>query len=134
MTPEGIEQLKIDEGFRGQPYLDTVGKTTIGYGRNLDDNPLTEEEAEYLMEKDVKQVEDMCNILPFWGFLNKTRKDIIVNMVFNLGFTGFLEFKNTIFYLNEKDYENAADEMLNSRWASQVGDRSQRLSLKMREG
>lgn len=134
MTPLGIEQLKIDEGFRGEPYKCTAGKTTIGYGRNLEANPLTKDEAEYLLLNDLRNVEDSLTGRLFFDKLNKTRKDVIINMAFNLGLVGLLQFHGMISSIVDDDYNRAADEMLDSRWANQVGDRANRLAKKMRAG
>jgi len=123
-----IEQIKIDEGFRGKPYLDTVGKTTIGYGRNLDDNPLTEVEAEFLLSNDLKKVSQECCLLPYFSELSTTRRAVILNMVYNLGMTRFKKFKKMNKALSEKNYLLASIEMLDSKWAKQVGDRAIRLA------
>lgn len=134
MTPIGIEQLKTDEGFRGEPYKCTAGKTTIGYGRNLEANPMTEDEAEYLLLNDLRNIEDSLTGRAFFDKLNKTRKDVIINMAFNLGLAGLFKFSNMIAAISNNDYDQAAHEMLDSRWAKQVGERASRLSEKMRNG
>lgn len=123
-----INQIKIDEGFSGKPYLDTVGKTTIGYGRNLDDNPLTEEEAEYLLNNDLKKVREQAVTLCYFSELSESRKSVIINMIFNLGFTRFKKFKKMHNALANRNYALAAIEMLDSKWSRQVGDRAARLS------
>jgi len=128
-----IEQIKFDEGFRGKPYLDTVGKTTIGYGRNLDDNPLTKEEAEYLLKNDLKKVLCDCRKLHYFSELTIIRKDIIINMVYNLGITRFKRFIKMNKALSEKNYFLASVEMLDSKWARQVGDRAKRLANEMKD-
>lgn len=127
-----IEQLKIDEGFRGNVYKCTAGKNTIGYGRNLDDNPLTKQEAEMLLTNDLTRIGLQLARHAYYIDLSPVRKAVIVNMVFNLGLRKFTRFKNTIKALIEKDYEKASIEMLDSDWARQVGDRAIRLSDKMR--
>lgn len=127
-----IEQLKIDEGFRGQPYLDTVGKTTIGYGRNTDDNPLTKEEAHYLLENDLKKVVKKLTRYGFYAQLSPVRRGVVINMAFNLGVSGLLKFKKMISALESKDYAEAATQMLDSKWARQVGERATRLAKQMR--
>ena len=123
-----VNQIKIDEGFRGKPYLDTVGKTTIGYGRNLDDNPLTKEEAEYLLNNDLKKVSQECCKLPYFSELSPNRRSVIINMVYNLGMTRFKKFKKMNKALSERNYLLASIEMLDSKWATQIGDRATRLA------
>ena len=129
-----IEQLKIDEGFRGKPYKCTEGKTTIGYGRNLDDNPLTESEAEYLLQNDLNKVLKDVVRLPYYSKLNTKRRSVIINMVYDLGITRFKKFIKMNAALTVSDYELAAIEMLDSKWAVQVGDRATRLSKQMSRG
>ena len=127
-----LDQLKIDEAFRGKPYKCTAGKTTIGYGRNLDDNPLTEEEAEYLLKNDLEKVSYECCKLPYFSELSIVRRSVILNMVFNLGMPRFKKFKKMNKALSEKNYLLASIEMLDSKWARQVGDRAIRLSELMK--
>lgn len=129
-----IEQIKLDEGFRGKPYLDTVGKTTIGYGRNLDDNPLIESEAGILLLNDLWKCEIEAKTLSYYQDLSQYKKNIIINMIFNLGFTRFKGFKKMNKALECFDYATAAIEMLDSKWARQVGKRAQRLAMQMRIG
>lgn len=129
-----IEQLKIDEGFSAKPYVDTVNKLTIGYGRNLDDNPLTEEEAEYLLLNDLKKVKRQAEKLNYYSELNQARKGVIINMIYNLGINRFLGFKNMNKAISHKNYHLAAIEMLDSKWANQVGQRAIRLAKIMEQG
>lgn len=148
-----IEQIKIDEGFRGKPYKDTVGKWTIGYGRNLDDNPLTDresqelgcdrnfndepltkKEAEYLLENDLRNVSREASRLRYYSELSPERRAVIINMVFNLGMPRFRKFKKMHKALCEENYIQAASEMLDSRWARQVGKRANRLAKQMERG
>lgn len=127
-------QLVRDEGLRLKPYLDSVGKLSIGVGRNLDDNGITEAEAFRMLRTDVLTAESEAGALKCYRGLNDARKAVLVNMVFNLGIARFLGFRNMIAALNEGDFERAAAEMLNSKWASQVHDRARRLSEQMRKG
>lgn len=127
-----IEQLKIDEGFSGKAYIDTVGKLTVGYGRNLDDNPLTEDEAEYLLLNDVMNTQKELAGRPFYDRLCKERQEVIENMTFNMGLPTVLKFVGMISAIEESNYNQAAHEMLDSKWATQVGDRAIRLAKIMR--
>lgn len=133
------DELKKDllkhEGLRLKPYKDTVGKLTIGIGRNLDDVGISEEEAFYLLENDIKKVVDQVTKRFKWfQDLNDVRQDVILNMVFNLGIKKFSEFKMTIYFLEEKQYDQAAIEMIESSWATQVGQRAKELSKMMLTG
>ena len=130
-----IEQIKRHEGFRGKPYMCSAGKTTIGYGHNLDDNPLTEEFAEKLLVQDVFDAErDLNRNFPKSLDLDQVRRGVLINMVFNLGISRFMGFKNMMAALVAEDYEKAAEEMLHSRWAEQVGNRAIELAEQMRTG
>jgi lysozyme len=129
-----IDQLKIHEGFRSNPYECTGGKTTIGYGRNLDDVGISEKEAEELLLNDLARCERRLSDTSFYNQLNDARKAVLLNMVFNLGFAGFMTFKRMIKAIVERDYETASSEMLDSEWARQVGNRAVELSEQMRTG
>jgi lysozyme len=129
-----IEQLKIDEGFRGQPYKCSAGKTTIGYGRNLEAHPLTKQEAELLLVNDIRRAVRECEKLPYFQKLNQNRRNVISNMVFNLGMTRFKQFKRLEKALIKQDFIEASKQMLDSKWARQVGVRAQRLAKAMVEG
>jgi lysozyme len=133
---EGL-RLKVYDDATGQPIGpgDTLkGHPTIGIGRCLDLNGITEEEALSLFEEDLKVSFEEAEKLPFFHELDSVRQDIMVMMVFNLGLPRLLGFKKTLAYLKNKDYEAAAEEMLDSLWARQVGKRAHELSAMMRTG
>ena len=135
MTAELIAELRRDEGTRAKPYLDTVGKLTIGVGRNLDDVGLSDDEIDYLLANDIKRVDaDLDRNIPWWRDLDPVRQRVLQNMCFNMGITGLLGFKNTLGLIKRGDYGAAASAMLKSRWAAQVKRRAQRLSEMMRTG
>ena len=129
------EQLKVHEGLRLKPYKDTVGKWTIGIGRNLEDKGITEQEALFMLNNDVDYFYDKIKkeINWFWA-LDDVRQNVLVNMAFNLGVSGLLTFKNTLRLISFGHYEEAAKEMLNSKWAKQVGYRAEELAEQMRTG
>jgi lysozyme len=134
--PFVVAALQVDEGFRGTPYKDQVGKVTIGYGRNLDANPLTPDEAAYLMQNDLaRAAKGLDNALPFWRTLNDVRQGVLVNMTFNMGIQGLLGFPKMIACLKVGDFVGAAAEMRNSKWYGQVqASRSHRLADEMETG
>jgi len=129
------EQLKKHEGLRLKPYTDTVGKLTLGIGRNLEDKGITEQEALFMLNNDVDHFYDKIKkeINWFWA-LNDARQNALVNMAFNLGVNGLLTFKNTLFLIANGSFDSAAEEMLNSKWAEQVGYRADELAEQMRTG
>jgi len=135
---EGLRnQLMRDEGIEYELYLCTEGKQTIGVGRNIEDLGISHDEAMYLLDNDINRIlKEMKRHSSFRMFadLSDNRKIVICNMVFNLGITRFLKFKRMIAALNLQKYDIAATEMLDSKWASQVGNRAQNLASLMREG
>lgn len=123
------------EGLRLKPYTDTVGKLTIGYGRNLDDVGITQTEAEVLLDHDLAQAELDCRKAFDWfPLLSDRRQQVVTEMVFNLGLTKFQKFVNTIDAIKRRQYDRAAKQMLASRWAEQVKGRAVRLADAMRHG
>lgn len=129
------DEVRRDEGERLKPYQCTAGKTTIGVGRNLDDRGITKAESDYLLENDIAVVEqDLDKALPWWRTLTDARQRVLANMCFNLGIARLLGFKNTIEFIRTGKYDQAADGMMNSLWAKQVGARATRLAEMMRKG
>ena len=129
------EQLKKHEGMRLKPYTDTVGKLTLGIGRNLEDKGITEQEALFMLNNDVDYFYGQLNKkLTWFKSLDDARQNVLVNMAFNLGVGGLLTFKKTLALIGEAKYELAAKEMLNSKWAKQVGYRAEELAEQMRTG
>ena len=129
-----VKQLKLHEGFRKYPYEDTEGYLTIGIGRNLDAKGITEEEAIYMLENDVEQVVSQLQGYEWFNKLDTIRQKVIVDMAFNLGVNGLLSFKNMIQAIKENNYHEASQEMEDSKWAEQVGQRADRLSEMMETG
>jgi lysozyme len=132
-------QLAIDEGVRLKPYQDTVGKLTIGVGRNLDDVGISKPEAMMLLGADIDNAcADLDRALPWWRNMSDRRMQALANMCFNMGIgdskRGLLSFRNTLTKMQAGDYAGAAQGMLESQWARQVGERAQRLAQMMREG
>lgn len=130
-----IEQLIIDEGMRLHAYEDSVGKWTIGVGRNISDNGISREEALMLLDHDVdRAIADVEKALPWVLTLDPVRQQVLVNMAFNLGIAKLLKFPKTLACIERGDYEQAAQEMGKSLWARQTKDRAVRLAQRMREG
>ena len=120
-----LEQLKDFEGLELKAYQCTAGKTTIGLGRNLDDYGITEEEAYYLAKNNINELEDeLDRAIPWWRQLDDARQRALINLSYNVGTTTLLKFKKTLQYLEDGSYEEAAEEVLDSRWADQVGRRA----------
>lgn len=129
------EQLRRDEGVRTFPYRDTRGLLTIGVGRNLNSKGLTDEEIDHLLENDIREITLEANgKLPWFPALDGVRQGVILNMIFNIGFAGLEKFPRFLQAVAQGQWETAADEMGNSEWARQVGDRAVRLEEQMRTG
>jgi len=121
------------EGLRLKPYVDTVGKLTIGIGRNLDDNGISEDEANLMFANDLRRIiVEATEAFTWFKFLSRTRQDVVLNMIFNMGIKRFGGFIKFIDALSSGAFDKAADEMLNSRWSGQVGIRADELSNMMR--
>lgn len=133
---DALEELLIrHEGIRIHPYQDTVGKLTIGVGRNLDDVGLSKSEIMFMLRNDVMRAWSSAQgDYPWFVELDPIRQDVILNMIFNLGEGGFAGFKKLIKALDEKNFELAAKEMLDSKWATQVGLRAKELAVMMITG
>lgn len=130
-----LDQILLHEGKRSKPYKDTVGKLTIGVGRNLDDVGLSDDEIEYLLINDLKRVEvGLDRSLSWWRDLDEVRQRVLIDMCFNMGLGGLLGFKNTLAKIKAHDWAAASRGMLQSKWAKQVGARALRLSNMMLTG
>ena len=139
MAPEQLlllrDELIRDEGIRLKFYFDSVGVPTIGVGRNLRDRGITFEEASYLLMNDIKAVQSaLAKDLTWYLRLDPVRRRVLENLGFNVGPAGLLGFRKMLAACEAGDYEQAAIEMLDSKWATQVGARAQRLAVMMRTG
>lgn len=130
-----LKQLQRHEGLRLKPYKCTGDKWTIGYGRNLEDRGITQAEALALLKNDIADVMSMLSFeLSFYLELDQIRRDVLTNMAFQIGVAGLLKFKKTLQYVKAGEYEKAAYEMLDSKWAKQTPSRAKELSEQMRTG
>lgn len=128
------DMLVWHEGLKLKPYRCTAGKLTIGVGRNIEDVGITEDEARALLQNDIERVEGELKRFAFFAALSPPRRAALVDMCFNLGISRFSQFRAMLTALEAGDYQAAADEMLDSRWAQQVGARALRLSGMIRTG
>jgi len=128
-------QLIVDEGLRLLPYTDTVGKLTVGVGRNLTDRGITREEAMSLLDHDIADAETTARLIfPNFDTLSDNRKAALTNMAFNLGATKLGQFVKMRDAIAKEDFNAASREMLSSSWAVQVGNSAVRLATMMRQG
>lgn len=137
------KELLRDEGSRLKMYKDSVGKWTIGVGRNIEDRGIRPDEQELMLKNDI---DDHCALLdkylPWWRNLDEVRQRVVANMAFNLGVGPseedpkgkLLTFKGTLAAIEAGAWEKAAVGMESSLWAKQVGPRADRLVAMMRTG
>jgi len=138
MTSEELDKLRQelirDEGLRLLPYTDTVGKLTIGVGRNLTDKGISNEEARLLLDSDIKEhLKLLDDNLEWWRIMSENRQRVLANLAFNMG-NKLFTFTNTLRAMKEGRISDAAEGLRNSLWAKQVGLRAVRLIKMYEEG
>ena len=133
-----LQSVKKHEGYRNKVYLDTLGKRTVGVGHLCvedfweDNKEYDEELLMNILKDDLKNaIEGAERLLKDCPVLDDLAKEIIIEMVFQLGETGVSKFKNMIKALKIPDYQTAAIEMLDSKWAKQTPNRAQNMSSEM---
>lgn len=145
-----VGRIEFHEGLRLKPYRCTLGKLTIGIGRCIDTNPFTTEEliaigdwkhgitkamAYMLCQNDINRcIKELKKEIPFFANLDKERQYALIDLCFNMGIDGLKKFKKMLEALGTGNYCRASDELLNSKYANQVGKRAQRIALLIREG
>ena len=139
MTAQGLTPLQAllikHEGMKLKPYVCTAGKASIGVGRNLDDNGITEAEAMSMLDRDIAvTVSALRDEFLWFADLDRTRKDAVISLGFNMGVRKLGTFKKFIAAMVAKEYENAAAEILDSTYATQVGKRAIELAAMIRSG
>ena len=120
-----IRTIKKNEDLRLKPYHCTANKLSIGYGRNLDDQGITESEAEAMLLNDIgHSIDDLFKIFPAFSEFTYNRTMALIDMMYNLGCSRFSKFKRMIAAIKKNDWEEAAKEAKDSRWYYQVGNRA----------
>ena len=135
-----LDNIKESEGFRNRVYRCT-GKTTadnrnesegydtIGYGFAIKDLTMDEDIATMILERKVAELKlRVHNKFPFITDLPESVQDVVIEMCYQMGVSGFSKFKQTIQFLRLQEFENASSEMLLSRWAKQTPNRAKKLS------
>ena len=128
-----LDQLKHDlirdEGSRSKPYFDTVGKCTIGVGRNLTDKGISSDELDFMLSNDILEVtKELDAHVGWWSSLDEVRQRALANMCFNLGITRLLQFRNLLAAVQNGTWTNAmSEETRKTPWAHQVGMRAERI-------
>lgn len=123
-----------EEGFRTKPYRCTSGKLTIGYGWNLDAG-ITRAQALVIMRSQIDDIrEALKKKFPWFTALSEARQAVLISMGFQMGLAGLYGFKNTLKFIAAGNYEQAAQNMLASKWARQTAPRAKRAAQMMRTG
>ena len=123
------------EGLRLKPYRDTTGNLTIGVGRNLDGVGLSRGEAMALLNNDIAAARAVMDARwPWWRKLDPVRGDVMTELTFNLGAEGFAAFKSVLSLLETGAFTAAANDLIATKWAAQVGGRAQELSKMIETG
>ena len=147
---EIIQRLVLHEGLRLKPYKCTQGFWTIGVGRNIDTNPLSDKEKEkipdvwagitldqayFLLRNDIDRVIKECiKNIPFFENLDNERQYCLIDMCFQLGIGKLLKFKKMLLALGLGNYEEAKIQCLDSNYARQTPKRANRIAECMRTG
>ena len=128
--------LERHEGRRAFPYHDTVGKLTIGVGRNLSDRGLSEEEIDLLLANDIFTAAEACTDIfgSAFAVFSTPRRHALISMAFNMGGPRLAAFRRMRAAISDGDWDRAAAEALDSRWASQTGGRARDIAGMMRGG
>ncbi len=129
MNQETIEKavalIKRHEGLRLKPYRCPAGKLTIGYGRNLDDKGISIKAAEFLLTEDINEaISNLRRVFLDFDSFTEQRQCALIDMMFNLGMGGFMAFARMIAAIGDGEWDLAAEECLNSKYAQQVGPRA----------
>tara|TARA_R110000803_G_scaffold70556_1_gene133514 strand:+ start:540 stop:1028 length:489 start_codon:yes stop_codon:yes gene_type:complete len=155
-TQDIVTQLIAHEGMELDVYQDSLGIDTIGVGRNLRDRGITDDElmsmgfddidhvyesgityrdAELMLHNDIIIVEmELTNRYPILHDLGEVRQRVLVDMAFNMGVPRLGMFRKMWSAIYDRDYYRASEEMLDSKWASQVGARATELAEAMKTG
>ena len=139
---ELMKELIMDEGYKYEIYLDHLGYPTLGVGHLITgkDEEYGQEVGTIVHDERIKEclqqdIDIVCKELDekmsWWRGLTDNRRRILANMCFNLGYPRLSGFKNFLSALKDEDWEKASLEMMDSKWATQVGDRAKRLSDRM---
>ena len=124
------EQLERDEGRRHTAYTDTAGHLTLGVGHNLN-TPLSDAAIDQILDDDIRGAMAECALIPFWMNLSEVRQAVLVNLAFNMGFQGLMTFRRMLAAMDAENWNQAAQELLDSKYAKQVGARADRLALQL---
>jgi lysozyme len=136
ITDKLIDLMIHWEDLALKPYTDTVGKLSIGIGRNLSDNGISRSEALQMLRNDIEGwvIPSLNEIFPDFDDYSENRQNGLISMMFNMGVNRLLGFRNMIAAIKARDWDLAAQEALNSKWAIQVGNRAKEIANMLKAG
>ena len=124
-----IEKIKQHEGYRPTVYECTEGYDTIGYGFAVKDLYLSKEVCDIILVEKIAELKfNITKKFEWFSDSPEVVQDVVLNMCYQMGISGFSKFKKTIYYLETEQYEEASLEMLDSLWAKQTPNRAHELS------
>ena len=125
-----FEDIKMEEGYRSSVYLDTLEKPTIGYGFLIDSLELQEDICQMILMRKLEKLSKTIKFNFKWfDDMPEKVQDVVINICYQLGVSGFSKFKKTIQFMKNKQWDKASVEMLDSKWAKeQTPQRALRLS------
>lgn len=128
--------IKAHEGLRLTAYKDTTGHYSIGYGRNLINEGISRDEAEFMLGNDIQLCLRTVKAQPFWDNIkdNDARIRAFVEILFNLGLGGLSYFRRALEAAERNDWDTCANELLDSLWHAQVGKRAEVLAQMVKTG
>jgi len=128
-------QITKHEGIELMPYRCSSDKLTIGVGHNIQDRGISHETAMQMLDEDIDIcINELQQTVSYWDDLPERVQEALINLCFNMGISRLMAFKKTFGFLREGMYEKAADELLESRYANQVGQRAIDVANMIREG
>jgi len=135
MNKNLMDMIKKHEGFRSKPYICTAGKMTIGYGRNIEDIGISEQEATFLIKNDInRSIIELEFIFSDFNTFSENRQNALIDMIFNLGSNRFNSFKKMIKAINKNDWNEASIQAENSKWHNQVKNRALTIERLLKHG
>ena len=134
MNKDLIDSIKQHEGYRSKVYKDSLGIDTIGYGFAIKDLELDEDICDIILDRKIKELATRVNRTFSWyRYMPQAIRDVVMNMCYQLGVGGFSKFRKTISFLQNKQFHDASEEMLDSLWARQTPNRAKELSKIVKE-
>jgi lysozyme len=129
------KDLKLDEGRRDKPYMDTTGHLTIGYGHNLDAKGLCEAALVAQLHFDMDEaIADLDRVIPSWRTHPEPVQRALVNLTFNLGISKLVRFDMTLRLIAQRKYVQAATNLMKTLYAKQVPNRARKVAALIKSG